>query len=98
MAVKKFQTYGALETYHELGSYKFKIVLNPRFFKVGQGFSVDFIDSENKRSIYHKCDIWGRKLNVQFLISDVVPDGVASCKITRHGVPVGEVKFWVIKP
>ena len=97
MAPSKFQVYGLDEIYPELGSYSFKIVLSPRYYKTGQDFDVCVIDSDRK-SVQAELKHWGRKLNVSFLITDQTADGVASVIISRNGQETGRFHFWVIKP
>lgn len=97
MAPQKFQVYGLDETYPYLGTYAFKIVLNPRYYKSGQDFDVAVWDSDRKPMRF-ELKKWGRKLNVSFTIEPSVADGVAFATITRNGQEVGRLTWWVIKP
>lgn len=97
MPSPKYQVYGLDETYPELGSYSFKIVLNPRFFKAGHELDVVVVDSDRKPMKYD-VKKWGRKLNVTFVIDQQVADGVAFASIVKGGQEVGRLNWWVIKP
>ena len=97
MAPPRFQVYGLDETYPELGSFSFKIVLSPKSCKSGQEFDVLLIDSDRTPM---KFDLgkWGRKLNVDFVIDKSVADGVATAVILKNDQEVGRLTFWIIKP
>lgn len=97
MPSPKYQVYNLLETYHELGDYQFKIVLNPRFYRTGHEFRIEMFDSSN-RPMNYKFEVWGRKINVAFSVNDNVSDGVAYANIMRGEKYVGRLTFWVIKP
>jgi len=94
---QRYQVYGLDETYPELGKFSFKIVLNPRFFKSGQDFDVQLLDS-GRNPMKFKLNKWGRKLNIDFMIDDTVPDGVSTALISKDSMEVGRLMFWVIKP
>jgi hypothetical protein len=93
----RYQVYGLDETYPYLGKFSFKIVLNPRFFKSGQEFDVQLIDS-SRRLMNFELKKWGRKLNITFTIDQSVPDGVATAIIDKGDGEIGRLTFWVIKP
>jgi hypothetical protein len=93
----KYQVYGLDETYPEFGSFSFKIVLNPRFYKTGEDFDVILVDSD-RRPLVYTLKKWGRKLNVDFHILQGTSDGVAIATILRNSQEVGRLNFWVIKP
>jgi hypothetical protein len=97
MPSPKYQVYGIRETYHELGQYQFKVVLNPRFYKTGHDFRVEMFDSSN-RPMNFKFEIWGRKINITFEIDDYVSDGVAQATVFRGNNQLSRFTFWVIKP
>lgn len=96
MAAKRWQVYGLRETYPEIGEYDFKIVLNPRFYKSGHDFRVEVVDSDGKPAPF-KYEIWGRKINVKFVVTSNVSDGVSRADIFRGDQNVGRVTWWVIK-
>lgn len=96
-----FVVYNLRETYHELGKYDFKIVLNPKFFKNGHPAEVQFFDSDRNKMKF-KCEKWGRKINCSFVIDSTVADGVSFANLvliddegTKHNE---RITFWVIKP
>jgi hypothetical protein len=93
----KFHVYGLAELYPELGTYSFKIVLNPRYFKSGQDFEVVMVDSDRKPMMLEVKN-WGRKLNVTFIINENTPDGVSVATITRNGADIGRLHFWTVIP
>ncbi len=98
---KKYVIYNLRETYHELGQFDFKIVLDPRFFKNGHLSDVTLIDSDGKKMDCH-VEKWGRKINCGFVVSAKVPDGVATVNMTLRDDAGKELttraQFWVIKP
>lgn len=91
----KYQVYGLLRNYIDLGKYKIKIVVSPRF-KTGLDFRVDLVDSDRQKMLYETSH-WGRKLNVEFEITPDTPDGIATGTIFRGLEPIGTFTFWVIK-
>jgi len=97
MAQTRHQVYNLLETYHELGQYQFKVVLNPRYYKTGHDFKVEMFDSSNKPMNF-KFEIWGRKINVDFVIDDNVSDGVAYANVMKNDNQIARLTWWVIKP
>lgn len=97
MPSPRYQVYNMRETYHELGEYQFKVVLNPRFYKSGHDFRVEMFDSSN-RPMNHKFEIWGRKINITFSIDDSVSDGVSYVNIIRGNNQVARLTWWIIKP
>lgn len=97
MASPRYQVYGLNETYPELGTYSFKVVLSPRYYKSGQEFEVVLVDSDRKPMRYD-VKKWGRKLNVSFAIDSNTSDGVAYATLVRRGQEVGRLTWWIIKP
>jgi hypothetical protein len=97
MPSPRYQTYGLLETYHELGEYDFKIVLNPRFYKTGHDFRVEMFDSSNNPMKF-KFEVWGRKVNVKFIIDKTTSDGVSWVNLIRGDHKLSRMTFWIIKP
>lgn len=97
MPSPKYQVYNIRETYHELGDYQFKVVLNPRFYRTGHDFRAEMFDSSN-RPMRHVFEVWGRKLNVKFTIDETVSDGVSYVDIFRGDNKIARLNFWVIKP
>lgn len=101
MAPRKFITYNLRETYHELGNYDFKIVLDPRFFKNGHLSELACIDSDG-RPMRFDVQKWGRKINCSFVIDQTVADGVSVVKMYLKDDDGHEhadrLSFWVIKP
>lgn len=98
---QKYIVYGLRETYHELGEYEFKVVLNPKFFKNGHSSSVWMRDSDGKPMNFDVKN-WGRKMNFRFSIDSSVSDGLAFVGIdVRNESGVShQIRFsyWVIKP
>ena len=97
MPSPKYQVYSMRETYHELGEYQFKVVLNSRFYRTGHDFSVEMFDSSNQRMNF-KYEIWGRKLNITFVIDKNVSDGVAYVNVMKGNNKIARLSTWVIKP
>lgn len=97
----KFVVYNLRETYHELGKYDFKIVLNPKFFKNGHMSELKCVDSDRKNMKF-SCEKWGRKINCSFIIDNDVSDGVSivdmNLKDENGKEYPGRITFWVIKP
>lgn len=101
MAQQKFVIYNLRETYHELGEYEFKVVLDPRSFRNGHFSELTCLDSDGKPMKF-EVQKWGRKINCKFLIDKSVADGVANVRMDLkddegHQHP-GRTSFWVIKP
>lgn len=95
-----FVAYNIRETYHELGTYEVKIVLNPRHFKNSHLSEVVILDSDGK-PVKQDIKKWGRKINCVFTIDKDVSDGVAVVKIqlltTKETKLNKQLTFWVIK-
>jgi len=98
---KKLIFHNLRETYHELGKYEFKIVLNPTFFKTADEVSLRLIDSDGK-SMRYDFNVWGRKVFCEFDIDQSVSDGVSFIQFDgsdANGKKFSErMSFWVIKP
>lgn len=97
MPSPRYQVYNIRETYHELGTYQFKVVLSPRFYKTGHDFRVEMFDSARK-PMNHKMEVWGRKLNITFDIDQNVSDGVSFVNVFKNNNLLARLTFWVIKP
>lgn len=97
MPSPRFQVYGLEETYPELGTYNFKIVLHPRYYRSGEDFEVQLVDSD-RQPMRYAVKKWGRKLNVEFDITERTSDGVAIATLVRNTQEVGRLNFWIIKP
>lgn len=98
---QKFVVYNLKETYHELGQYEFKVVLDPRHFKNGHLSEVLLIDSDG-RPMKYDVEKWGRKINCSFSLDKTVADGVSTVKMVLRDDEGHEMaartSFWVIKP
>ena len=101
VAQQKFILYNLRETYHELGRYEFKVVLDPRFFKNGHMSDLSCVDSDG-RPVRFTFEKWGRKINCCFTIDPTVADGVSVVKMNLKDDEghehTGRATFWVIKP
>ena len=99
--IDKFIVYNIRETYHELGEYEFKVVLNPDVFKNSHTSELSLVDSDGKQ-IMNTVKKWGRKMNCSFVIDGDVADGVASVKMLLRDEAGSESRcgfiFWVLKP
>lgn len=96
--MSKFIVYNLRETYHELGEYEFKIVLDPAHFKNSQTCEVAIVDSD-RRPLTFKVNKWGRKINVKFTIDGSVADGVASIDLIEMDKgETSRMNCWIIKP
>lgn len=98
---EKFVVRELRETYHELGEYEFKVVLNPRFFENGHGSELKVVDSDG-RPLEHSSEVWGRKVSCRFKIDESVADGVSAVDLSLRSNGTGEphrvrLFFWVIK-
>ncbi len=91
----KYQVYGLLRNYIDLGRYRVKVVVSPRF-KTGADFSVKLVDADRKPMKF-EVNYWGRKLNLEFEITPETPDGIATATVIKGEEPVGTFTFWVIK-
>lgn len=100
MASSKFVIYNLRETYHELGDYGFKVVLDPKFFRNGHNSRVACVDSDG-RTIPVDVKTWGRKVNCTFSIVPTVSDGVAVLTFDLEDDDghrtQGRASFWVVK-
>lgn len=99
-SVDKFIVYNLRETYHELGEYEFKVVLNPRYFKNSHNSELIVFDSDRK-VIRQETNKWGRKMNCKFRIGHDVSDGVAVVELilrSERDEHPARLTFWVIKP
>lgn len=100
-APQKFVVYNLRETYHELGSFEFKVVLDPRYFKNGHLSEVSLVDSDG-RSLKYNVQKWGRKINCSFSLDQAVADGISTVKMVLRDDEGHEMaaraSFWVIKP
>ncbi len=85
------------ENYTELGEYRFKIVLNPRFYKNGHGVAVELKNSGGL-PMSGDFQIWGRKVNMRFVVDASTPDGVAVARVVQGDREIGRLTFWIIKP
>lgn len=98
--IDKYVVYNLRETYHEVGEYEFKVVLNPKYFKNSHMSEVTIIDSDRK-PIKFILKKWGRKINCTFTIDQNVPDGVSHVELIMkddHDNVTNEYfRFWVIK-
>lgn len=98
---QKFVTFGLRETYHELGVFEFKIVLNPKFFKIAEFSNVVMKDSDD-RAMKYSVERWGRKINFKFTVDKTVSDGVSVVEldIIDNNMKSSRCRltFWVIKP
>lgn len=101
MPKQKYVLYNLRETYHELGDYEFKIVLDPRFFKNGHLSELSGVDSDGK-ALPLDVQKWGRKINCRFRLDKNVSDGVSvvsmKLKDDEGYETCGRISFWVIKP
>lgn len=88
------------DTYSELGTYEFKVVLDPKIFKGGCAADIEVRDSDGE-PISSLVRPWGTKLMCKFTIDDGCSDGVATVKV--HALDSSErwvdeyLQFWVIK-
>ncbi len=97
MSVESFIVQGLRETYHELGEYSFKLVLNPRRFANGHGVSLSLVDSDRKPMAADvRC--WGRKVTCTFVIDGTVSDGISYVRVKNGSSEEKVLTFWVIKP
>lgn len=102
--MKKFEgnlvVFDLKETYHELGQYTFKVVLNPSLFKDSHQSSVVMYDGSGK-DMNFSLSKWGRKINCTFTLDNSVADGVCAVYLTLvndKGETVPEfLSFWCIK-
>jgi hypothetical protein len=98
---ERFTTYGLREIYHELGTYEFKIVLNPRFFTNSHLSEISFLNPDGG-PMTCSVDKWGRKINCSFTVDDGIPDGVILVNMRlvddKEQVTNHRLTLWVVKP
>jgi len=98
---EKFQVFNLRETYHEFGSYDFKVFLSPKLFKNSHLSSMDLIDSDG-RAMRFTLDKWGRKMNCSFILDRTVSDGVSTARLSLvddlGNIHESFLRWWVIKP
>ena len=98
---QKYVFYNLRETYHELGEYDFKIVLDPRSFRNGHLSEISCVDSDGKPMTFD-IQKWGRKINCKFTVDNKVSDGVSIMKMNLKDDQghecSGTKTFWIIKP
>jgi hypothetical protein len=96
----RFIVYGLRETYHLLGEYEFKVVLNPKYFKNSHACFMKLVDGSGMPMKY-EITKWGRKINCKFALDDSVSDGVCLASmdlVDSEGKPEqARVTFWCIK-
>jgi hypothetical protein len=97
----KFVVFNLRETYHELGEFEFKIVLNPRNFKNSHLSDLVVTDSSGQ-SMKYSIKKWGRKINCSFVIDQNSAEGRSHVKLSlrdsKEQLVEGHLMFWVIKP
>lgn len=91
--------YNVRETYHELGTFEFKLVFDTTAADPSTT-DLSILDSDGK-PVPFRSRRWGKKLNCSFDITDEVADGVAVVNLSFTTVR-GEQRrerltFWVIK-
>lgn len=93
---------GLRETYHELGEYEFKVVLDPERFDNSHHCGVEMLDSDGKPM---RCSVrhWGRKMICSFAIDRDVTDGVSTILVRLRDDEASSsitvrYSMWVIKP
>jgi len=91
---RPFVTYGLLRTYHELGIFAFKIVVQSSFLSCD--VELDVVDADG-RPIHHERSDWGRKLRCAMRLDGSVADGMAliTVRINKKGF---YERFRVVKP
>lgn len=87
--------YDLCETYHRVGTFQFKIVLD-KTFKNGHDITIEMFDPENNQ-IPVLIETWGRKINCTFSISNTIQDGVCLLKINIPGKLEETLQYWIIK-
>lgn len=96
-----YVAYNLQENYYDLGEYNFKLVLNPKKFKHGRDCSVVCMNSDGN-PMDCEVNIWGRKINFRFEVTESVPDGVSSIDLRLVDdfgkVHIRKLTFWIIKP
>lgn len=93
--------YNLRETYHELGVYEFKVVLDPKLYKSSHASEAIMLDSDGNQMSF-KLNKWGRKMNFTMKIDERVPDGVSVVRLNLvrdDGTRINQMlSFWIIKP
>lgn len=84
------------ETYHELGVFEFKVVLDPKRYPDPSEVWVKMVDSDGSPMDF-SIRRWGTKLNVTFTVDDRVADGVASLRLGLGEKQTEMVTYWIIK-
>jgi len=88
------------QTYHEMGTYAFKIVLNPKIFKSSHESKIKLIDPDHNE-VNLNVEKWGRKINCSFDIDESISNGVCLLEmgfISDKNKKINEcLSFWVIK-
>lgn len=101
MKQRTYVTYNLRETYHELGTFEFKIVLDPSMFKDSHMCEIHGVDSDGTR-LPLEVKRWGRKMNCVMVVSPAVADGVAVMTMrlrNEEGLDVNErLTCWIVKP
>lgn len=96
---KVYVTYGLQDTYCDVGEYKFKVVLNPFFFKNAHECDAKIVGPSGK-DIKYTFERWGRKMNFCFEIDNNVSEGLANIELnmrTKKGQEIKEnLKFWIV--
>ena len=95
-----FVVHNLRETYHELGQFEFKVIVNPRIAKTAQALDISVCDSDG-RPIAFEARRWGTKLRCKITIDETVSDGVAQAIVSikrENGSVTREMfQFWVVK-
>ena len=87
-------------TYHKIGEYTFKIILDKHTFKNSNDINISLSDPENNE-VDIGVEKWGRKITCKFEISKDMSDGVCVLKISTDKNSTTKLNktfsFWVIK-
>ena len=88
------------DTYHEIGEYDFKIILDKKKFKNGHDATIKMADAE-KKDVSLDVKRWGRKINCHFSLSEKDPNGVYVVSFNARDDKGNDVEksfhCWVIK-
>jgi len=88
------------DTYHEVGDYEFKIILDPKRFKNGHRATIRMMNADRKE-VSLDVNRWGRKINCFFSINDDDPSGVYVVNFRINDDDGNEIDktfhCWVIK-
>ena len=87
--------YDLRETYHNNGKYEFKVVLD-KSFKNGHDISILMLDPNNDMMPV-TSEVWGRKVNCTFDITDLVREGVCTVRISLGSTLSETIQYWIIK-